>query len=347
MRWLRAAAVSVLLIPLTPAPLGAQPAGEANLDPAREQARELGYAGVRAYVGGDYAAASDKLERSFALLPVPSLGLWSARALVKLGKLVEAKRRYEAVLQLPLAADAPEAQRSAKATSAIEHGELLPRIPSVRVGVAGAPPEAVSVTLDGAPLPRERWDAAEPIDPGPHELAGTHGNSQQKVQFTASEGRGEEFVLRFAEQAPAAAALGAPPEATTAVPAMPADSAADTRAFWRTSGWVALGAGAAALAVSGVSYGIGRGKYDDVKAGEEDCPEPCDPLKQARIDDDIQTYNGLRTLQFATLAAGGVLAAAGVTILLVDPGAPSGESATARVLRLRLGAGTASVGGSF
>jgi hypothetical protein len=277
---------------------------------------------------------------------VPSLGLWSARALVKLRKLVEAKHRYEAVLQLPLAADAPEAQRSAKATSAIEHGELLPKIPSVRVGVAGAPPEAVAVTLDGAPLPREHWDSPEPINPGPHELSGTYGNAQQKVQFTASEGRAEEFVLRFDQQAPAATApLSAPPATTTADHAASADSGAgDRRGLWRTSGWIAAGTGAAALLVSGVTYAIGKGKYDEVEEAQNNCSEPC--ATQGQIDDDRDAYNSLRTVQLATLVAGGVLAAAGVTILLVDPGAAP-EKPAASALRVRLGAGSASFSGSF
>src|SRR5688572_19645010 len=66
----------------------------------RERARQLGYAGIRAYAAGNYSAASTQLEESFGLLPVPSLGLWSARALVKLGKLLEAERRYRGVVAL-------------------------------------------------------------------------------------------------------------------------------------------------------------------------------------------------------------------------------------------------------
>src|SRR5262245_17640646 len=80
--------------PATPA--ARQPADDA----ARTKARALGYAGVEAYGNGDYSEASAKLEESFQLLPAPSLGLWSARALVGLGRWVEAEQRYRAVAAL-------------------------------------------------------------------------------------------------------------------------------------------------------------------------------------------------------------------------------------------------------
>ena len=41
-----------------------------------------------------YDAASEKLERAYSVLRVPSIALWSARALEKGGKLVEASERY-------------------------------------------------------------------------------------------------------------------------------------------------------------------------------------------------------------------------------------------------------------
>jgi hypothetical protein len=59
-------------------------------DATRGAARTLGYDGVKAYNAGDYAVADQKLEKAYRVLKVPSLGLWSARTLVKLGRLVEA-----------------------------------------------------------------------------------------------------------------------------------------------------------------------------------------------------------------------------------------------------------------
>ncbi|HEY4159182.1 MAG TPA: tetratricopeptide repeat protein, partial [Polyangiaceae bacterium] len=63
-------------------------------DATRSAARNLASAGVQAYQANDYPAARDKLERAYQVLRAPSLGLWSARALVKVGALVEAGERY-------------------------------------------------------------------------------------------------------------------------------------------------------------------------------------------------------------------------------------------------------------
>ena len=49
----------------------------------RPSGRALAYAGVEAYAVQNYRVASEKLEESFRLLRVPSLGLWSARALAR------------------------------------------------------------------------------------------------------------------------------------------------------------------------------------------------------------------------------------------------------------------------
>src|SRR5262245_61208540 len=136
--WTRALGVCVVSSLLSTAPAGA-----ASGQPERERARTLGYAGIRAYAAGDYPSASTQLEESYALLPVPSLGLWSARALVKLGKLIEAEQRYRGVLGLSVADDAPPVQHAARATAELELAELLPRLPALRIRVLGARAEAV------------------------------------------------------------------------------------------------------------------------------------------------------------------------------------------------------------
>src|SRR3954468_9935141 len=81
-----------------------QTSARAANDPARDEARKLAYAGVAAYQASDYKTASDKLERAFGMLPAPSVGLYSARALVKLGKLTQAAARYRQLSQLVITA---------------------------------------------------------------------------------------------------------------------------------------------------------------------------------------------------------------------------------------------------
>src|SRR4051812_29141942 len=93
------AALPLLLLASAARPAAAQEVDDAT----RAAARKLGYVGVQAYDAKDYATATDKLEKAFRLYQAPSLGLWSARALVKSGKLVEAQERYLKVTRLPVA----------------------------------------------------------------------------------------------------------------------------------------------------------------------------------------------------------------------------------------------------
>ena len=300
------------------------PAPEAAADDAaRQQARELGYAGVKAYAAGQYAVASEQLERSYALLPVPSLGLWSARALSKLRRLVEAERRYRDVARMHVDADAPEVQRAAQETAKAELLELLPRIPILRVQIVGVRPETVEILLDGTVLPFERWSRGESVDPGRHPIVGTYLGERSTVEVTASEGRESEIMLRFAQPAP-------PPAAT------PVAQSAHTDA-WRVAGWVAVGTGAASLALSGIAYFMATGQHNQMKEDGICVSGECN------AGDEVDRYNRLRTLQTSSLVGGLALGAAGAMVLV---GTSSAEAARTRA-GLRLGIGSAQVWGRF
>jgi hypothetical protein len=55
----------------------------------RAAARKLAEDGVAALQSGDAKGAAQKLDKAFRMLLVPSVGLWSGRALIKQGLLVE------------------------------------------------------------------------------------------------------------------------------------------------------------------------------------------------------------------------------------------------------------------
>lgn len=107
-------------------------------DAARATARRMATAGVEAYQRDDYATAVDKLARAYQVLPVPSIGLWLARALAKQGLLVEAAERYLEVSRLPTTTGDTAVQASAQNEAVTELQALTPRIPSVVVHVEGA-----------------------------------------------------------------------------------------------------------------------------------------------------------------------------------------------------------------
>lgn len=276
---------------------------------ARIGARALGYAGVEAYQAGDYQAAEQKLNRAFMLLPAPSLGLWSARALVKVGALVEASRRYLAVSRLPLSAGDPAVQKEAKADAEREHAELQPRIPTVRLQLRGAGWEEVRVMVDGTPVELGAMDGRVAINPGEHLIEGQRlaakGKREAVVRARVSVAEAEHTaaLLDFGTIAPFDLGLTAqhgPPSS--------GELGADTGAAWRTGGWVAVGVGGSALLFSGIAGLIAYGQLDDF-----DCSaDPC----RSSSSDDVDTYNSLRTFSTIGYVAGGLVAAAGVWVLL-------------------------------
>jgi hypothetical protein len=167
-------------------------------DPARARARALGYAGVEAYDSGDYAAASAKLEESFRLLRVPSLGLWSARALVGLGRWVEAERRYGVVAELTVGANDPPVQRAAQEDARREQVALQRRLPSLLVHVSGAAIDEVTVSVDGGLRSSAELATALLVDPGRHEVSGVRGSERSQVVLSLGGGgaRGGGAALR-------------------------------------------------------------------------------------------------------------------------------------------------------
>jgi hypothetical protein len=330
--------------PTAGAPSASGETQDSSLQGSRERARSLGYSGVRAYGAGDYAAAHEQLERAFSLLPVPSLGLWSARTLVKLNRLVDAERRYREVARLHVEADAPPVQLQAQATVQHELLELLPRIPILRVRIEGARAEDVVVSLDGAELPAERWARGEPVDPGPHALSGTHRGERSTIEITAVEGGEREVLLRFAPAVPAAppaVAAAIPGTAEAPVSSASAEEPSSARAQ-RIAGWIGVGAGVAGLSLSGVSYFVARGQREELEQQGVCNSRGCTASPK------VDSYNRMRTLNWVSLAAGGVFGAVGVTLLLLEPKPePAQASSSSRQLAVRLGFGSAELVGSF
>src|SRR5262245_14058082 len=155
---------------------------------ASEAAKKQAYAGVAAYQAGKYEVASAELEPAFAAVRAPSVGLWSARALMKLGKWVEAVERYRLIGELdPNAGDKRAVQDKARADAAKELAELLARTPVVRVKLENATPDEVTVTLDGAPIKAPALSSERLVNPGEHEIVGMKQSERVKTTVTAAE----------------------------------------------------------------------------------------------------------------------------------------------------------------
>jgi Tfp pilus assembly protein PilF len=120
----------------------AQPVDEGSLAAARALGRE----GLDALDKKDFATALDRLQRAYQVVKAPSLAPWSARALEKNGKLVEAAERYLEATRLEATSGDLATQKQARIDAASEREALLPRIPQLTLH---APSSDVEVAIDG------------------------------------------------------------------------------------------------------------------------------------------------------------------------------------------------------
>ncbi|HEY3666080.1 MAG TPA: hypothetical protein VGL19_08780 [Polyangiaceae bacterium] len=294
----------------------------AQSDAARAAARDLGGEGVSDYQAGNFAAASKKLERAFDILRVPSLGLWSARALAKSGKLVEASERYLAVSRLDASKGDTAVQKQAQVDAATEHDTLQARIPGLTLKVKGAGPD-VSVTLDGASVPSALLGVKQPANPGAHVAEARDAGRVVRLELTLAEGQRLKTTLDFANSTalpaaatePAATPAPSPVAAAAAQPSAPLPAsapqaapspAADSGSRGVPAGvWVGI-----AVAGAGVATGTITAVLASKKKGDLGCPSSgCLPSQSS----DVDSYNQLLTISTVGFIAAGVgVATAGV-----------------------------------
>ncbi len=310
-----AVAMAVLLAP---------PAwGQTRESTERAAARKLGYAGVEAYQANDFGVASEKLEKAYAVLRVPSLGLWAARALVKQGKLVEAVDRYVEVARLSISGGDAAVQREAQREAQAELAPTQALVPSVVIRVEGAGAGSLELSIDGARMSSQLAGEATPLNPGSHSIEGKSGSAHDVVQVTLEPRDQKEVVLRLQKSTPAPAAAPGPSD-VLASPATESSDGASGAAKRRTLGWVVLGSGAAALIVGGVAGGQAlskKGSLDEDPACKDD--RSC-PVGHAS---DVDSLNQLRTISTVGLIAGGALAATGFVLLVTAPKAKTPSTA--------------------
>lgn len=300
----------------------------------RAAARTLAEDGVSALQNGDAATAVQKLEKAHRALQAPSVALWSARALAKLGLLVEARERYIEATRLPISGD-KAVQEQAKLDAQVESEQLLPRIPTLLVGVTGAN-EGLSVTVDGKELPQLLLGEPRPTNPGQHRIVAKRGAEQATEAVTLAEGEHRKLELKLAVAAGASpSSLASADRPVAAAPSKPGNTA-------KTLGLVAIVAGGAGLVTGGVTGLLAMSK----KAALDDDNERCQGGKCLySAEADVNSLRTFRTISTVGFVAGGVLAAAGVTLLVTAPRATSSKESTR--LSLSVGPANLRVQGTF
>ncbi len=328
---------AILSLALCPAVASAQVS-----DADKATARALAQQAQDALERRDFATAADRFERAGELVHAPTLELGLARAQVGLGKWVAAHETYNRVARETLPAGAPPAFTKALGDAARELASLEPRIPTVTIVVEGAP--SAKVTLDGAPVSSALLGVGRMVDPGAHTVrAVADGFAPAQSAFTVAERNNQQVTLRLERVPGAVPAVAPPPPGAAPSPAPPGagppppspSSSGSTR---KLLGFVGLGVGGAGLVVGAVAGGLAVSKHASL---QKVCPGGACPEGQAS---NLDGYHVVTALSTAGFVAGGLLAAAGVVLVVTAP--RSTEPSSAGVAPV-IGAGRIGVQGWF
>lgn len=304
-------------------------------DADKAAARELSTEAKLDFDEGRCDDAARKFQQAFSVAQVPTLAVWTARAQVKCGKWVAASESYRKIAQLtPNDLWLGHTQEDAQAEASNELAALLPRIPRIRIGVTGAAPTDVEVTLNGAKILSGLIGVDRLTDPGHQGVVGRHNGEVIERAVDLQEGERQEVELQFGGvrnpvqpiQA-IATPIGTPP--------VTLGHSGHSNAQ-RQSGWVVTGVGAAGLLTGTVTGIIVAAKYSSLNCPNNVCvPGQVDPSR-------VNSYTRMRTISEAGFIVGAVATAAGVTLLLTSPKQEAQASAA-----LWLGAGSVGAIGTF
>jgi hypothetical protein len=333
-------------------------AGPAHAATEQEKAgaRAAATQGQAAFDQKRWADALDLFTRAESLVHSPVHLLYKARALVQLGRLVEARETYVEVTREPAPATPSPALTKSQDAAHDELAALQPRLANVLIKVVGPGAADAVVTIDGTKLPSALVGISSPVDPGTHKFQATGQGVQSDVAALILKEGGSETVSLELKPAPgvvAPGALVAPPVGALATPngtttAAPGPDLSPAPAHHgsglRIGSYVAFGVGAAGLAVGTVFALTAKSKYDDANAL---CKSfPCD-LTRAQNDQRTKFSkdgDSAKTLSLVGFIAGGVGIAAGATLFVLSN--KKSEAAQAEV-HPWIGLGSVGLGGKF
>jgi hypothetical protein len=294
------------------------PVGHAQQGAAAARANELARQAKAEYDQGAWAGALKLFESAEAKAHSPVLLLYAARCQRNLGDLVRAQELLQIIIDEKLPATAPPPFRNAQQDAVGDAEALRARIPKIVIDRAQAP-ASWQVTVDGAIVDAE----SILVNPGKHLVTAREGaveHFRQGVELAESESR----TITVASTAKTGS------QADEATPSEPGTQTTDAAAG---DGSAAIAAGAVLLAVGVAGLGVGVGlrvtalsKFSEV---EDRCIGNSCLVSDAEEVDDAETLQTVSTILFA---AGGAIAATGVILLIVRPGA-SEEPAVSLDLR--------------
>ncbi|MBW2456136.1 MAG: hypothetical protein JRI68_16575 [Deltaproteobacteria bacterium] len=298
------------LVVLTGAKALAQPR-DAATEAAMKAARPHAEKGFALFEQERYAACIAEFERAEARYhAIPHL-LYIARAMARLGRLIEARNGLRAVVEETLDDRSPRAFHLAQVEAKADLGELEGRIPTVQVAITGLGADGATLIVDGQEIgaPPETLE----LDPGHHTLEARGDGAWAPPQSVTLE-PGDRTQITLEMQA-------AEDDGSLMVPAL-----------------VCFGVGGLGLVIGTITGIVSLNQTADIdeQCEGEHCP--------ASLEGDADAAKATGNASTAFFVIGGLAAAAGATLLLLDS---PGESDSAASLQLRVGPGAVQLQGTF
>jgi hypothetical protein len=286
----------------TPAVAAQQPP-QASDAAARTTARQLALEGVAAHNRGDWATVVDRFERAEQLFHAPIHLRYLALGYERMtpANVIRAAETWQRLGQEQLGADAPQQFRDAIAEARRELERLEGRLGHISIELAPGL-QGASVTLDGQAQPATTLATLRFIEAGSHTLrAEIAGHPAVERQVNIGPGATERVLLDLP-----------PPVVEVPVAVVPRTTTVLRANPLRTVGFVTAGVGGAAL-LGGVIAGLmASSEYDSLVGA---CPNMrCSTQSQLNRRDSVDSLASTSTALFVS---GGVLAAAGVVMILV------------------------------
>lgn len=337
------------------------PGGAAHSQTARDPAaaEALFKKGLDALEKDDWTTACPQFEASFKLDPSVGAQINIARCAEHDGKLALAWAEYQRARVLNR--ETPGAKRKQDVESFLDGaiGKLEPRLPYVTVRLVHSP-EGLRVERDGVELPIESLALAVPVDPGKHVYTATApGYRPLRQEIDLAEAARREVVLDLARDPEANVTAKPEPPRSEPKPVRPEPGrpAAEPGLPLVLIGAIVGSVGAATLAVSAITGGIAAS--DHATLGDLESARRCtsagdiltcnDATAQAEATDAASRGQTLSVASTVTLFVGGIVAATGLTLVLVgtigDAGGAPVEAVASPIFLP--GGGGVGIGGRF
>ena len=311
----------------TPARAGdapSEPGAGDNPSASLDLARSVAVTGREAFNAGDYETALALFRRAYTLYPAPTVVLYEARTLEKMGQLLEAVQAYVRTTQIAIPSGAPGQFAEAIAAARQEERALRARIPTLTLRVDGvsANDPNLKVSINGRAIGAAQLGQAQRLNPGTYRITGSiSGDRSDTAEVVLADSQKASVVLNLT----APSLSPPPPVGVHPVSAMGDEGSTSPRNSLRIAAYVSGGVGLAGIGGGLVTGLMAVSKHSQA---EEQCPEHvCTADSQGA--GSVEDFHSMRTLSTVFYGVGAAGVAAGVVFWLLAPDAPAASQARA------------------